>query len=311
MNKGKVAIIGGGITGLYLAWKLSERDYKVRVFEAKKEIGKESCSGLISDRILDSIPQAKNFAENKINEAQINFPGRTTKLTFSNEFLAIDRPQLDQKLAELAQSAGAGIELNHHVGEVPHDYDYILGCDGSLSVVRRKLNLEDLNYRLGIKGFIDKISESKMVETWPVTNGFIWKIPRGERTEYGIIASTQRAKRELNNFLKKREINLREVNADLIGQGLAFGNDERIALCGEAAGLTKGWSGGGVIWGLKAANSLLKTFPDFDPYRKKVKRFFGSKIFITNIATNLVYKLGFNLPYLLPKRVKVDSDFLI
>src|SRR6056297_2119228 len=99
----KVAIIGAGVTGLYLAWKLSEQNYKIRVFENKEEIGKESCSGLISDRILESVPQAEEFAENKIDKARINFPNKTVTLTFSNDFLAVDRPAFDKNLGKLAR----------------------------------------------------------------------------------------------------------------------------------------------------------------------------------------------------------------
>jgi len=37
----KVAIVGAGICGLYLAWKLSEKGYSVTVFEKKEKIGKK------------------------------------------------------------------------------------------------------------------------------------------------------------------------------------------------------------------------------------------------------------------------------
>ena len=307
----KVAIIGAGITGLYLAWKLSKQNYEVRVFESKKEIGKESCSGLISDRILESVPQAEEFTENKIDKARINFPNKTVTLTFSNDFLAVDRPAFDKNLGELARSAGAEINLNNHVQQLPQEYDYVLGCGGPHSITREKLNLKDLDYRLGIRGFVDKSSESSVVDTWPVNQGFIWKIPRKERIEYGIIAPRQKARPLLNDFLEERGLSLQGVAADLIGQNLNFSSNGKIALCGEAAGLTKGWSGGGVIWGLKAADFLINTFPDLQKYRRKTKWFFGPKIFTTNIATDLVYKLGFNLPFLLPSHVKVDSDFLV
>ncbi len=307
----KVAIVGAGVTGLYLAWKLSRRNYKVRVFEAKEEIGKRSCSGLISDRILDFVPQAEEQSSNKINKAEINFPRKTVTLSFSHNFLVIDRARLDQELAQLARESGAKIELDHHVEEIPQGFDYVLACDGPLSKMRKKLGLEEMNYRLGIRGFVEKPSSKRMVKTWPVEQGFIWQIPREEKVEYGIVGPNEKAADLLNKFTKERDIELKQIASDLIGQGLDFSSEKNVALCGEAAGLTKGWSGGGVIWGLEAADSLIKNFPDLHSYRKEVKRFFSSKIFITNLATKAVYKIGFNLPYLLPKRVKVDSDFLI
>ena len=52
MTKQNVAIIGGGICGLYLSWKLSRKGHLVTVFEKKKKIGNEICSGLFSERIL-------------------------------------------------------------------------------------------------------------------------------------------------------------------------------------------------------------------------------------------------------------------
>lgn len=310
MNK-KVAIIGAGVIGLYLAWKLSQRDYEVEVFEAKEEIGKQSCSGLISDRILDFVPRAESFAENKIDQAEIRFPRRTVTLSFSNDFLAIDRPRLDKELAESARQSGAKIELDSFMGKIPRGFDYVLGCDGAQSKVRSELGLKEMSYRLGIRGFVKDRSSQNLVKTWPVERGFVWRIPRGERTEYGIVGPREKANGLLNNFLAERELELKRISADLIGQGINLSSDDSVVLCGEAAGLTKGWSGGGVIWGLQAADCLLENFPDLDSYRSQLKRFFNSKIFVTNLATKFVYKAGFNFPYILPKQVKVDSDFLI
>jgi len=61
----KVAIIGAGINGLYLSWKLSEMGHQVTVFEKREKIGKEVCSGLISDRILEFIPESKDLIKNQ------------------------------------------------------------------------------------------------------------------------------------------------------------------------------------------------------------------------------------------------------
>ena len=69
-----VGVIGAGIIGLYLAWKLSEAGYKTTVFEKKGKISAKPCSGLISERIKGFIPLDPLIIQNKIDYCVIHFP---------------------------------------------------------------------------------------------------------------------------------------------------------------------------------------------------------------------------------------------
>jgi digeranylgeranylglycerophospholipid reductase len=321
----KIAIIGGGISGLYLAWKLSERGEEVWLFEKKNEIGNKVCSGLVSERILEFIPESKKLIRNEINSAFLHFPQKTIKINFSKKFLLISHFDLDRLVFELAQKAGAKIILNNNITSIPKGFDRIIGCDGANSFIRNDLNPLKLKHRLGILGFVkiyssqnhkEKISENILpnlgyVETWPCEKGFLWKIPYKEKTEYGIISTPLKAKKIFDNFLIKNKIFLEEEKSKLIPQNYYIPKDKSITLCGDSAGLTKPWSGGGIIWGLKAAEILLKTFPDFRSYKKSMDRYFLPKIFFAQKAVKLVYFLGFKAPWLLPKNNKIESDFLI
>lgn len=307
----KTAIIGGGICGLYLAWQLSLQGHKVTVFEKKERIGKKACSGLFSERILELIPESRKLIENEISSVLIHFPQRTVRINFSRKFLVMSHFDLDNLAAQLAQKAGAEIVLNHSIDVMPRGFENIIGCDGPNSFVRRNLGLKNPDYRLAIQGFINKQDSSDYVETWPVNNGFIWKIPRGKETEYGVISNSQEAKPLLEGFLKENNLQLKELQAGLVPQGFIVPFHPSITLCGDASGLTKPWSGGGVIWGLIAAQALLKNFPDFVRYRKELKRFFLPRIFFSKIATKAAYLLGFKAPWLLPKNFNIEGDFLI
>ncbi len=306
----RVAIIGGGISGLYLAWKLSEKKHDVTVFERKKEIGNDVCSGLFSKRILDFIPQSQKLIENRINHVFLHFPKKTIRVDFSKDFFAMSHFELDRLTADLAQKAGAEIILNHNVSFLPEGFDKTIGCDGINSIVRKSLGLPEPKYRLGILGFVHKHCSENYVETWPVKNGFIWKIPRGSKIEYGIMANPEQANKIFDDFLKNKKISL-EKKSKLIAQGLIIPSNSSITLCGEATGLTKPWSGGGVIWGLLAANILLETFPDFLKYKRALKRFFVPKIIFSKTVVKLVYFLGYKMPWLLLKKTRMESDFLI
>jgi len=325
----RVVIVGAGICGLYLAWKLSKKGYNVTVFEKKEKIGKEVCSGLFSERILDFIPESQKLIQNQIEYCLIHFPKRTLKIKFSNpegkppvsygagKFLVIDHFELDNLIANLVKNSGTKIILNHSMKSIPEGFDRIIGCDGALSQVRKILKLKDPKFYLGIQGFIldppPKFGGgANFIETWPTNSGFIWKIPRGKPAiEYGIIEKPGEAKKLLDNFLKEKNIQLKSLNSALIPQGLIIPKNQKITLCGDAAGLTKPWSGGGVVWSLISADILLKNFPDFSKYQKEIKKFFLPKIIFSKIAKNLVYFFGFNIPWIFPKKIKIEGDFLI
>lgn len=310
----KVAIVGGGICGLYLAWKLSEKGYKVTVFEKREKIGKEVCSGLFSERILNFIPQSQKLIQNRINFCLIHFPKKTLKINFSKNFLVMSHFELDNLIANLAITSGAKIILNHSISDIDslkNEFDRIIGCDGPNSIVRENLGLPEPNFRLGIQGFIGQENYSRFVETWPTKSGFIWKIPRGKEIEWGIIENPKFAKRIFEEFLNKNNLQLENLKSALIPQGLIIPKNEKITLCGDSAGLTKPWSGGGVIWGLTAAEILLKNFSDFLKYQKEIKKFFSLNIIFSKLIKNLVYFLGFNFPWILSKNYKIDGDFLV
>jgi len=295
-----------------LAWKLSQKGYNVTVFEKKEKIGKQACSGLFSERILEFIPESKKLIQNQIDSVLIHFPRRTIRIKFSKRFLVMSHFELDNLVAGLAAASGAKIILNHSVNSLPEGFGRVIGCDGPNSVIRKSLGLGNPAFRLAIQGFIPvKEDNSDFVETWPVKNGFIWKIPRGKETEYGAIGNSREVKIIFEDFLKKNNLQLDRMASAVVPQGLLISPDSSIALCGDAAGLAKPWSGGGVIWGLISSEILLKNFPDFLKYQKELKRFFLPKIILSGIATKMAYFLGLNLPWFLPKNVRIEGDFLL
>ena len=312
----KIAIIGAGICGLYLSWKLSEKGFNVTVFERREKIGKAACSGLFSQRILDFIPQSRKLIENRIEYTVLHFPKKTLRIKFSKKFFVMNHYELDRLVAELARNSNTKVLLNNNIARkdiaiLQNDFERVIGCDGPNSIVRKSLELKDPQFRLGIQGFTTEKDFSNFIEVWATKYGFLWKIPRGRQIEYGVIEKTETAKKVFDEFLRKRNIHLEKMNSALIPRGFIIPDNPKLTLCGDAVGLTKSWSGGGVIWGLLAANILLKNFPDFLKYKKELKKFFLPKIIFSDTATKLVYFLGFKIPWVFPKNLKMENDFLL
>jgi len=312
----KIAIIGAGACGLYLAKNLARQKNQITVFEKRRTIGKACCSGLFSARLFNFVPEAAALTTNRINSAVINFGKKQVKLRFGQPFFVIEHAQLDLLLAALATRTGANIRVGQAIDSgkidiIHQEYDRVIGCDGALSAVRQYLKLPHPGFMLGIQGFEKKHDHSDFVETWATKDGFLWKIPRGEDIEWGIMEKTELARRLFDDFVAKRNLEIENLKSAIIPQGLVIPKNERITLCGDASGLTKPWSGGGVVWNLTQADILLKNFPNFLQYRKDALRFFSLRVVLGKFAKSAAYAAGYKLPWLLPGNFQLDGDFLV
>ncbi len=316
-DKERIAIVGAGIIGTYLAWQLQEEGHNVTVFERKDKVGQKVCSALISERIKNFIPISDSLRSRKVDSVLVHFPKKDITIIPKPSFLLFEREELDSFIFSLAKKAGVSFIFNKTVQSFPEGFSKIIGCDGVLSQTRKTLSLPKPQTRLGIQYFVEASnSKTTEIEIYPKIfkgnpkNGFFWKIPKFGKIEYGAIGPNNSVKKGFDNFCQKQGLNLEphKLRAALIPQDIVLPKLSNITLCGDAAGLTKPTTGGGVIWGLTAADILIKNFSDFRKYKKEAERFFKPKILKGKTEVSIGYFIGNHLSFLLPKKISIDAD---
>ena len=326
-EKYKTAIVGGGPIGLYMAWKLAEDGHSVTVFEKRPSIealGLKACSGLISERLRNFVPLDESVIENRINVCCLRFPRKTVTLNIKPTHLVIERAKLIETLFDLCQKAGADVLFGQEIKSLPADFDKVISCEGALSRVGESMRAEQvekgrkgLKMRMGVQVFEEKATGQEdfgeKVDVWPFDSGFCWRIPCGHQVEYGALGPLKTTQKEFEAFLRKNNLTRllgQRIRAALVPQGLHLSHLKNVTLAGDAAGMTKPWSGGGIIWGMTGADILVKHFPDFQKYKQETERVFRWPLLKAKLAIPLVYFLGNYLPFLLPSRVSMDNDIL-
>jgi len=306
-------VSGAGPVGSFLAWGFSRNGYKVLVLEEHKEIGEPlACSGLISKRLWNFIPFNKKIIEKKIDGARVHV-GEKTHVFKSDQAMVINRTALDRYIANLAKKAGAKYFLGSRVinffegndvsvyvktnGKIKNIKTKLLaGCDGPLSTVRKNIGLKNPKYLHGIFTYVKGKGDSFVDLYFKEFPGFFaWRIPRGAHIEYGI-ASATRAKIHFNKFLKKHNVKPGKIFSGLIPYGLLPRvSSQRVFLCGDAASQVKPYSGGGVVYGLTAADIASKTIDPNNPNTKKYEKEWRKKLG-KEIKTGLWIKRFYSLP---------------
>ena len=300
MESFDLAIIGGSISGLSLAYWLADSDLNIAVFEEDRNIGFPlKCSGIVSERILEIFPKLpKSIIERRINLARISCGNREIELEVNA--LILNRPKLEDWLFRKLRRKGITFIWDRVEGFYIRDDDkriaiktkakeyylskYVAGCDGPASITRRFFIDRDPD-----KFYFAKFcyAKEKMPEEFQVfldrrySEFFAWRFPRRKYVEYGL-ATKSGLYEKFEKFVQDKDVRIEEVFGGTIPIGPTKSYFKYGLLLGDSCAQTKPLTGGGIIYSLLASKIASEIFrkenPNFKEYEKKWKRVLGKEI---------------------------------
>jgi len=280
MEKHKVVIIGAGPGGLRCAKILAEKGLEVVLLEKEKEIKRKICAGLwFINRRASDLNLPDDIFQKKFD--RIFFKTRREEFYFrySKPFITtLSREKLNEWLLKQAINKGAQVRFNSSVTEVNKDYviangqkiyfDYLIGADGSNSIVRRFLKLKTeivaVALQYWVPGDYKELEihfDSKRFGSW-----YAWKAPHNGLMSVGSGGFPQKMTKDINlkdnliNWCKENNLEIQGLNlegailnADY--RGFKFNN---IYLVGDAAGLVSELTGEGIYFAIASGEDVAK-----------------------------------------------------
>ena len=286
-------VVGAGPAGSRFARRAAERGYDVLVLEGGTVGEPLACSGHVSTDIWEFLPPGsrERLLQNRIRGARFHpaGPDGESYRFYKHETVSavIDRVGLDRTLARTAREAGATVCEHHRVVGLSERRDHVTvtvrtpsgterirgrmvaGCDGPGSRVRTETGLPEPGELLhGVLGFDGEADHDDFVDVHlTVPRFFAWRIPRGEAgVEYGLAAPPGAEVNERFEALSAAygaRIDRRCSGLIPIGPPDSVSSG-RVFLVGDAAGQTKPFTGGGILYGMTAADCAVRTI---DPER--------------------------------------------
>jgi len=285
MNSFSVIIVGAGPGGLACARRLAENGVDVLVLERKSVVGPKVCGGGITwDGLIRRVP--KDIVEGSFSTQYIRSNYQRTVIRSADPIVAtVRREVLGEWMGRQAENAGAVIKTSCLVHRITDDfvstsrgdfrYRYLVGADGSSSIVRKYLRLKTEKVGVGID-FLVPGSFTRM--EWHLghrrfNNGYGWIFPYKDMASVGIYGAKpynnpRKMLASLRQWTREQKIPTAGLKprAGLINydyRGWCFGNR---MLIGDAAGLASGLTGEGMysalVSGETAAGVILD--PGFD-----------------------------------------------
>ncbi|PSQ51886.1 electron transfer flavoprotein [Halobacteriales archaeon SW_8_65_20] len=287
-------VVGAGPAGSRFARAASERGHDVLVFE-QGSIGEPlACSGHVSLDVWEYVPEThrSELFQNAIRGARFHLggPDSPSYPFYRDEPIsnAVDRVELDRVLARAASDAGADVRDGHTVTAVEegrdsvtvtvrgpddvesHETRMVVGADGPRSRVREQCGIPEPDEFLhGVLGFDTDPDDEAFVDVHLTVPGFFaWRIPRGDAgVEYGLAVSPgEDLNARFDRLTDGYDATIDRRCSGLIPVGPAPRSiGERSLLVGDAAGQTKPFTGGGILYGMRSADHAARTVDPTDP----------------------------------------------
>lgn len=321
-----VIIVGAGPAGLAAAKDLASAHKKVLVLEKNKVVGDKVCAGGLTLKDFKELNLPRFLVEEEFTTINLRFKKYLIRLGLEEPWLwTCDRLALGKWQLDGARAAGAEVQLNMQVVGVQKDcvftgdqrkihYQYLIGADGSNSIVRKYLGLETKRILLAVQYLVsrERFKELEIffdLERFGPT--YAWIFPHKEYNSIGaggdprfITGDNLRQNfdalcREMNLEPKEYKLQAAPINYDY--RGIEFGN---IFLVGDAAGFASGLTGEGIhpaiISGCEAAHKILDSGYNLEKIKAllKAKRLEERVLSLyskSKTVTKILFKLGFML----------------
>ncbi len=314
----KIVIVGAGPIGCYTAQLLKKCGINsFRIIEEHDEVGRPvRCAGIVGKPVFEDslIPLSRDSILNQINGALFFYRGDSFKIERSGVALVIDREKFDKELSqglevecgirllriEEEQDKVSRYRLKTNQGDIWADM--VIGADGPRSRVKKFIDskgnnsnccdgsdshdLGETNFYKGVQYRIkleDEFFSREMTRVY-MREGipfFVWIIPEGDGIiRLGVIAENGR--RELERVIEEEGIKGEIIDrlAGIIPLGLCQSVYKKVAVVGDAARQVKPLTGGGIYYGMKAAEILVECIQEgaLAEYDKRWKSKFGREI---------------------------------
>jgi len=279
-------IVGAGPIGGYLAQKLAEDNLRVLILEEHSEIGRPfQCAGLVNPKAMASVGLLETVLT-PIWGARIYSPeGTLVEIGQKNKVRtwSVCRKLFDEAVVIQSIKSGADIWLsskpvNLKIGEEKVEIEIstpngiknlttkvICGADGAHSWVRRKLKMGRpketmIGMQIEITGYEGKSGKLDMYTGSDISPGFFaWVITSGETARVGVWSQTKYIGEKscedlLNELMRNSRWSYKFEDCKEVGRFvgsvpsgiLKSTTYTRVALFGDAAGICKPTTGGGI-----------------------------------------------------------------
>jgi len=314
-----VIIIGGGPIGSRTAFRLAEMNHSVLVLERNTTIGQKlSCTGILGAECMRRF-NIKGVTLGEARSAKIFAPSGNMLRLYRPETQAaiIDRPSFDLKLAEKAMETGAEYLLDTsvaHIEVTPKGVQVFDGKSGKVYYAKAAVIAtghaslpqgnhgitKPLDFVMGAQAELPTAKSLDELEVYlgsSVAPGFFgWLVPTTEgKARVGLLARSDIKKHIEALISKLAESGKIEPSSEEIHFGTIPLNPpehtyaERVLAVGDTAGQTKPTTGGGVYYGLLAADIAAEILQkaickdNFSPYcladyDKKWRKLLGREI---------------------------------
>jgi flavin-dependent dehydrogenase len=293
MESYDVVIVGAGPAGLRCAEVLGSTAFSVLLLDRKSAVGSKACAGGL--RLPDGYLTLPDSMTSTFERHHFILNGGKYSIHLRNPLHIIDRPDLGRYQLDLIKRHGnITVETGAFVKHIDSNcvvlnkerrirFTYLVGADGSNSVVRRYLGLANKIY-VGIQYIIPGTCDDLVWFFNPhlLGSGYGWVFPHKTFVSAGVffnpaLVPAKKARGALDKLLIDYGLDFRAAKLEgapvnCLYRGVKFNN---IFLTGDAAGLASACTGEGMVYALTSGDDVARHILDntysFEGIKKMIR----------------------------------------